>query len=161
MIISNDPIATVGVAATMAGPGTPYLFAFELQVATPIHQVRWHMGATATGHTNIALYTGAGALVAGSDTGAQSNSASTTSTFTYATDVLLSPGQYWLAIACDNTTDTYEGITGMNTRISTTRQRTGTNALAAGAMPLTLGTIVNNAGNTISVAAIPTGSVIV
>lgn len=159
LIIGTDAAAIAGgVTATLTGPGTPMLFAFELQAPLAIHQVRWRMGATTTGHTNIAIYTAAGALVAGSDTGAIANIASTTQTQTYTNDVLLSSGQYYLAIACDNTTDTYEGLAGVANRASVSRYRAGTNVLSGGAMPATLGTISNAPGTAVGYAAIPTGS---
>lgn len=163
MIICSEAVdAAGGVACVLnASPGSvPYLYAFEVSGnSLTIHQVRFRIGATATGSTNMAIYTAAGNLVSGSDTGALSNSQNTTVTQAYATDITLFPGAYWIAIACTNTTDTYGGITGITARIAGTRHRIGTNVLAAGAMPATLGTITT-AANAPFVALIPTGSLI-
>lgn len=159
IICSEANTLAGGVTATLT-INVPFLYAFEVTGQTlPVHQVRWRMGATTTGHSNMAIYTAAGTLVPFSDTGAILNVANTTQTQTYGTDVSLPPGQYFLAIASDNGTDTYGGITGAVARIGVSRHRIGTNLLSAGAMPATLGTISTSTNNPF-VALIPTGSLI-
>lgn len=159
IIASEANTLAGGVAATLT-INVPFLYAFEVTGQTlQVHQVRWRIGATATGHSNMAIYTASGALVAGSDTGSIANAANTTHTITYGTDVSLSQGQYFMAIASDNGTDTYGGITGSVARIGVSRHRIGTNLLAVGAMPATLGTISTSTNNPF-MALIPTGSLI-
>lgn len=160
MIIASEANTLAGGVAATLTINVPFLYAFEVSGQSQLfHQVRWRIGATATGHTNMAIYTAAGNLVAGSDTGSIVNVANTTHTPAYGTDVLLGPGQYWLAIASDNGTDTYGGITGAVARIGVSRHRIGTNLLAAGAMPATLGAITTSTNNPF-IALIPTGSLI-
>jgi hypothetical protein len=160
MIIASEGAADAGGVTSTITINVPFLYAFEVSgQSLLVHQVRWRMGATTTGHTNMAIYTAAGNLVAGSDTGAVLNVANTTHTPAYGTDVLLGPGQYWLALASDNGTDTYGGISGILARIGATRHRQGTNLLAAGAMPATLGAITTSTNNPF-MALLPTGSLI-
>lgn len=160
MIIASEANTLAGGVAATLTINVPFLYAFEVTGQTlQVHQVRWRMGATTTGHTNMAIYTAAGAIVAGSDTGAILNVANTTHTPAYTNDVSLPPGQYYLAIASDNGTDTYGGITGAVARIGVSRHRIGTNLLAAGAMPATLGAISTSTNNPF-VALIPAGSLI-
>lgn len=160
MIIPSEAAAVGGGVTSTITINVPFLYAFEVSgQSLLIHQVRWRMGATATGHTNMAIYTATGNLVAGSDTGSIANAANTTFTQAYGTDVSLAPGQYWMALASDNGTDTYGGISGLLARIGSTRHRQGTNLLAAGAMPSTLGAITTSTNNPF-MALIPTGSLI-
>jgi hypothetical protein len=160
MIIASEAVAAAGGVATTITINVPFLYAFEVSgQSLLVHQVRWRIGATATGHTNMAIYTAAGNLVAGSDTGSIVNTANTTFTQAYGTDVSLAPGQYWLALASDNGTDTYGGISGLLARIGATRHRQGTNLLSAGAMPSTLGAITTSTNDPF-MALIPTGSLI-
>lgn len=160
-IICSEAMAVAGGVAATLTINVPFLYAFEVPQGQSwtIHQVRWRMGATAAGHTNMAIYTAAGALVAGSDTGSIANSANTTHTIAYGADVSLASGQYFIALASDNGTDTYGGITGASARIGDTRHRIGTNTLSAGSMPSTLGTI-STATNNPFMGIIPTGSLI-
>lgn len=160
MIISSEANTLAGGVLATLTINVPFLYAFEVSgQSLLIHQVRWRMGATTTGHTNMAIYTAAGALVAGSDTGSILNVANSTQTQAYSTDVSLPPGQYFIAIASDNGTDTYGGITGAAARIAVSRHRIGTNLLATGAMPPTLGSISTSTNNPF-MALIPTGSLI-
>lgn len=160
-IIATDAAISGGITTTCT-INVPFLYAFEVPQGQTwiIHQVRWHMGATTTGHTNMAIYTAAGNLVAGSDTGSIVNSANTTQTPAYGTDVLLGAGQYYMALASDNGTDTYAGHGTLANLSPISRYRIGTNLLSGGAMPATLGAIVNNPSSTPFMALIPTGSLI-
>ena len=149
---SPSTVDNGGVAPTLLGSDGPsaaaasmtiitntvYLYAIEVLVPVSITVMRWRMFATATGHSNLGIYTFAGNLVAGSDTGAIANSASSINSTTLGTAVALSPGQYFLALACDNSTDTYAGVSSGGTH----KHRNATNALATGALPLTTGTII-------------------
>ena len=160
MIITSEAAAAAGGVTSTITINVPFLYAFEVSgQGLLIHSARWRIGATATGHTHMAIYTAAGNLVAGSDTGSIVNTANTTFTQNYGSDIFLPPGQYWLALASDNGTDTYGGISGLLARIGATRHRQGTNLLAAGAMPSTLGAITTSTNNPF-MALIPTGSLI-
>lgn len=156
-IINNEVAAYVGTSGLLVA-NTVYLFAFELQTQVTIIKARWRMAATTTGTTNMGIYTqngAASALVSGSDTGAQTNAASADNNFTYATPILLSPGQYFMALAPSNSTDTYltRGAAGTQ---GTSRARLATNALSAGVLPATTGTLLA-AGTTPSMALIDSG----
>lgn len=140
-LIQNEAIAYSGNSTLALTANNVYVYAFEIAGPVTITAVRWRMGGTATGHSNMALYTFAGSLVSGSDTGAQVNTASAANTFTYSTAISLQAGQYYLALACDNSTDTYLGGAVTVATDALSRARVATNALSAGAMPSTLGTI--------------------
>lgn len=110
-----------------------YLFAFEIQAPTVVTGGKWRMAVTVTGTTNIGIYTAAGNLVSGSDSGAKTNVTNSDNSFTYVTAITLSPGQYLMALSPSNSTDTYQqrGLTAS----ATTRYRTASNALSGGALP--------------------------
>jgi len=138
-IIDNEAASYTGNTSALTA-NTIYLWAFELSVPVIIVGMRWRNAATATGSTNMGIYTAAGNLVAGSDTGAVANAVNTTKTFTYGSPVVLQPGQYFLAISCNNGTDTFNALTPGFTDAS--RARRATNTLATGALPATTGAIV-------------------
>lgn len=144
-IISNDAVVYGSVLTVTLTANAVNLYAFSLPSFTTITGVRWRMGATTTGHTNMAVYTLAGNLVTGSDTGAQLNTASAANNFTYGTALGLAAGLYYLALACDNATDTYEGTSLGASQSELTTYRLAANALAAGVMPATTGAISFNA----------------
>jgi hypothetical protein len=140
LILSTDAISFAATSATAAVANKVYVYEFELNESVTVTAARWRNGSTAAGHTNMAIYDASGNLVSGSDTGAQSNAVSTETTFTYATSFRLGRGVYYLALACD-TTDTYFSTGVASTTIPITRARVAANALAAGAMPSTLGAL--------------------
>src|SRR5260221_7439985 len=107
VIISDEPASMVAITTGVLVAFTVYLYAFELQSPVVVLGVKWGTGATHTGNTNMGIYTFAGNLVAGSDTGAQVNGASVDNSFTYGSAIALSPGQYLMALAPSNSTDTY------------------------------------------------------
>jgi hypothetical protein len=145
-IISNDTSAYVGAVTKTETINTVNLWAFEIYATTVILGGSWYMGATVGGTSNMGIYTIGGAIVPGSDSGAITNLVSQLNSFTYATPVVLSPGQYLMGIASSNGTDTYLG-TGAAVVTKNLRARRATNVLAAGALPLTTGTLVNNANS--------------
>lgn len=137
-IVSNEGANLPGALTQALSANTVYLYTFELQAGITIVSATWHMGATVTGKTNMGIYTLAGSLVAGSDTGQVTNVASSDNTFTYSTPILLSAGQYLMALAPNNSTDTYLArSSGANT--APYRGRKATNGLSAGALPSTTG----------------------
>lgn len=140
--IGTEAISLAGGLTVTLTANQVYLYLFETPVPLTITGVKWRMGVTTTGHTNMGIYTYAGNLVAGSDTGAQTNTASTSMSFTYGSAITLAPGSYFIALACDNATDTYEGITAPTGGAILARTRAATNVLAAGALPATTGAIV-------------------
>ena len=141
VIISNEPANIGGNVTSTVTALAVLLYAFEIQASVSVTAARWHMGTTATGTANMAIYTAAGALVSGSDTGAVTNVASSDVTFTYTTPIPLAAGQYFMAFSSLNNTDTYLGHAAANSS-PVYRGRKATNAQAAGAMPTTTGTIV-------------------
>jgi hypothetical protein len=158
LIIASEASSDINSVAVVLSASVVYLYAFEVQAPLSIASVRWGMGATVTGTTNMGIYTAAGNLVAGSDTTAKTNVASSTNVSTYGTPVYLPAGQYYLALACSNATDTYNGKT-LSIAFSTSRHRRGANALAAGALPSTLGAI-STTTITLGVAAVPVGGLV-
>jgi len=144
-IIANDVTGLIAPNAnkTFTANGV-FLYAFEVYASTVILGGSWYSGATATGNTNMGIYTVAGNLVSGSDSGAIANAASQIVSFTYTTPVTLSPGAYLMACSSSNGTDTYLGI-GAPATDKNWRGRRTTNAMSAGALPLTTGTILSNA----------------
>jgi len=153
-IIDNE-VASYTLNTSALSANTVYLWAFELSTSVVITGMRFRNGTTATGATNLGIYTAAGNLVAGSDTGAQTDAVSTTKTATYATPVVLGPGQYFLALACNNATDTFNALTPAFTDAS--RAKRATNVLAAGALPATTGAIVINTSFAPALAALVSG----
>src|SRR5258707_15184881 len=110
--IGTDSIGVAGALTILLTANQVYLYLFEVPpTGMTILGTKWRMGATIGGTTNMGIYTYAGNLVAGSDTGAQTNVANNSQSFTYGTAVFLPAGSYYIALACDNATDTYEGIT--------------------------------------------------
>ncbi len=141
--IGTEPVGLAGALTILLTANQVYLYLYEVPpTGMTILGTKWRMGATTTGHTSMGIYTYAGAIVSGSDTGAQLNVANTNQSFTYGSAITLPPGSYYIALACDNATDTYEGITAPTGGSQLSRHRAATNALAAGALPATTGTIL-------------------
>ncbi len=153
-LIIGSEVATLTGSSNAASANTVYLWAFELQVEVIITGFRWRNTATGGGATNCGIYTFAGNLVAGSDTGATNDGINTTTTATYATPLQLQPGQYFLALAC-GATDTFQSVSPTIT--NNARAKRATNALAAGALPLTTGTIVASSAFVPGFAALVSG----
>src|SRR5260221_12935535 len=152
--IGTEPVGLAGALTILLTANQVYLYLFEVPpTGITILGTKWRMGATIGGHTNMGIYTYAGNLVAGSDTGAQLNVANNSMAFTYATAITLGQGSYYIALACDNATDTFEGITAPTGGSQISRHRAATNALAAGALPATTGTILT-AGTKVPGAAL-------
>ena len=145
-IISDESAALVGAITNTLAANTVYLYAFELQSPTVILGGKWHMGATVTGTANMGIYTLAGNLVAGSDSGAITNVVSSDVSFTYGTPIVLSAGQYLMALAPSNSTDTYLSRSTASTMAST-RARKATNVMASNALPSTTGAFVTTTAN--------------
>lgn len=133
LIIASEAATEVQALTVTLATGVEYLYAFKIDTPVSVTAIRWDMGATATGKTNAGIYTFAGALVAGSDSGQVVNSASATNTFSYGTPVYLPPGQYFMAIACTNNTDTYAGKILTNA-YSTSNHRRATNSVSGTAL---------------------------
>ena len=153
-IIDNEVASLTGTVTNTASANTVYLWAFELYTGVTITGFRWRTGATGAGHTNCGIYTATGNLIAGSDTGATNDGVNTTTTATYVTAVTLSPGQYFIALACD-AADTFQAVGPAVTNNS--RAKRATNVLAAGALPLTTGAIVANVAFVPGFAALISG----
>ena len=140
-IISNEAIIYAASLTQTLTINVPFLYAFEISAYVTVTGMRWRNGATTTGTTNMALYTFTGNLVSGSDTGAITNVASSAVNATYGTAVTLAPGQYYLALASSNGTDTYMAASLASSQSELSRARQGSNLLSSGVMPSTLGTI--------------------
>ncbi|SRR6266702_3361618 len=158
LIIAAEAASDISSLTVTVTANIVYLYAFEVQAPLSVASVRWGMGATATGTTNMGIYTAAGNLVPGSDTTAKTNVASSTNINTYGTAVYLAPGQYYLALACSNATDTYNGKSLANA-YSTSRHRRAANTVSVGALPSTTGAI-STTTIALGVAAVPVGGLV-
>src|SRR5258708_19137172 len=136
--VGTDPVGVAGALTILLTANQVYLYLFEVPpTGTTILGTKWRMGATIGGHTNMGIYTYAGNLVAGSDSGAQLNVANNSQSFTYGTAVFFPASSHYIALACDNATDTYEGITAPSGGTQLSRHRAATQALPAGGEPTT------------------------
>jgi hypothetical protein len=158
LIICSEGATDVQSLVVTVSIGIEYLYAFELQAPLFIASIRWDMGATVTGKTNAGIYTFAGNLVSGSDTGQIVNVASSTNTVTYSTAVYLPIGQYYIAVACTNSTDTYVGKTLTNA-YSTSRHRRAANSVSGTALNNTTGAI-STTTICLACAIVPVGGIV-
>lgn len=139
-IISDDGgVLTAQITTTLAANAV-YLRAFTIYATTTIVAAGYRMGATTTGKTNLGIYTLAGNLVSGSDTGQVTNVASSDNKFTYGSAIVLAQGQYFLALSPSNGSDTYMARVAT---VGTTNgsYRIAANTLSAGALPATTGAL--------------------
>src|SRR5260221_12760530 len=84
--VGTEPVGVAGALTILLTANQVYLYLFEVPpTGMTILGTKWRMGATTTGHTSMGIYTYAGNLVAGSDTGAQLNVANNSQSFTYGT----------------------------------------------------------------------------
>src|SRR5258707_3551851 len=110
--IGTEAVGVAGALTILLTANQVYLYLFEVPpTGMTILGTKWRMGATIGGHTNMGIYTYAGNLVSGSDTGAQLNVANNSQSFTYGTAVFLPAGSYYISLAWDNPTVTDQGIT--------------------------------------------------
>lgn len=136
-----------------------YLYAFELQASTTFSGGTWHNGSTATGTSDIGVYTFAGTQLAHS--GATANVASTTTTANFiGGNITLAPGQYFIALCCSNNTDTYHAESGVATATPFTRLRRSTTAASAGVLPASTGGYNNGAGQGLVMALVIVGGLV-
>ena len=121
-----------------------YLLAVVVRVTETITGMRWHMTATATGHTDLGIYNSSGALI--DHTGATANVAGSTMTQALSNGNLsLSPGLYYIALTNDNGTDTYSKGSSLTAPGAVSGARQATNA-ATGVLPATLGALLPPTG---------------
>lgn len=118
-----------------------YLVAVEVRGMTTIANMRTHVGTTATGHTDMGIYDANGNLLV--HTGAVTNVASTANTNPLiGGNYTLAIGNYYIAFACDNSTDTYSRMGTLNVPGALSTVRFATNTATSGVLPSTLGTIL-------------------
>src|SRR5260221_9950059 len=98
--IGTDSIGLAGALTILLTANQVYLYLFEVPpTGMTILGTKWRMGATTTGHTSMGIYTYAGSLVSGSDTGAQLNVANNSQSFTYGTAVFFPARSYYISLA--------------------------------------------------------------
>lgn len=137
-----DIAAMAGAQNVVLSAGSIYCYEFELRDSVIVTGLKYRAGNVAAGHVNAAIYTQAGNIVSGSDTGSITNNSTTTNvSFSYPTSFMLGPGVYWLAFAADSSTDTFIVLSPQTGGSLMSKARIATNTLAAGAMPLTLGAL--------------------
>src|SRR5579859_288260 len=144
-----DVAALNGGQNQTLGAGTVYLYEVEIPVAVTITGFKYRAGNAATGYVNGAIYTAAGNIVAGSDTGAITNQSVTTNvSFSYVTPFTLSPGVYFLAFGVDLNTDTFIALVSQTGGQIMSRVRVATNTVvtpgATQTMPTTTGALLTN-----------------
>src|SRR5260221_2356097 len=115
--VGTEPVGVAGALTILLTANQVYLYLFEVPpTGMTILGTKWRMGATTTGHTSMGIYTYAGNLVAGSDTGAQLNVANNSQSFTYGTAVFFPASSHYISLGCGHATDTYESITASSGR---------------------------------------------
>ncbi len=147
LIIATEVSALAGVATDTLSALTVYLYAFELATATTFSGVKYRTGTTATGSADAGVYSFAGTLLANIGGLANVASTSVSQAFTGG-NLTLQPGQYFMAFASQNATDTYVGI---NAPVAggtiESRYRFATNAatvpVSVVVLPSTTGAILN------------------
>ncbi len=137
-IIASDVTASGATSVTFTANHV-YLTSFAVNVTTIIVATGWQCGSTAAGKTNMGIYTLSGNLVSGSDTGQVSNSTADVKS-TYATPIVLPPGQYFMALSPSSGSDDY--LSRLGTATLQSRFRIATNVTSAGALPATTGALV-------------------
>jgi hypothetical protein len=99
---------SVAAAASAVWPTANTAIYIPLLVTEDITVTKlwWHNGATASGNVNMALYTGAGAQVSGTETGSTAQGTINVIQEVNIADTALTAGLYYIAIVMDNTTGT-------------------------------------------------------
>ncbi len=147
LIIATEVPALAGLATTTLSALTVYLYAFELAVATTFSGAKWRTGTTsAPGSFDLGIYSFAGSLLA--NVGGVVGAATTSFSQAFSGgNVMLQPGQYFMAFASENATDTLVGINAPvagGTIESRYRFATNTSTNAhPTVLPATTGTILN------------------
>ncbi len=121
-----------------------YLIAEQIIGGCVVTGMRTHVGSTATGNTDMGIYDANGNLLA--HTGKVANVASTTQTNNFSSPLYLGPGNYFLAFANDNGTDTYSRAGTIGVPGAMSNFRIATNNATAGVLPATLGAILAPSG---------------
>ena len=136
-IISSDATAVSAASGVLAG-NVVYLYAFEITASIVISSMKFRVTATATGTTDAGIYDSNGNLL--THTGAVTNTANTTMTNALSGgNFSLAPGQYFSALCCSNSTDTYQRVSPGNSYSPMSRMRQATNAGSVGVLPATTG----------------------
>ncbi len=141
-MLGSDALETGAGGTTGAAVANQvYLIAVVVRGTTTITNMRTHVGSTATGHTDMGIYDINGNLLA--HTGAVANVASSANTNPLSGgNYLLTPGNYYIAMCCDNSTDTYSRQNSLVVPGALSNIRQATNAATAGVLPSALGAIL-------------------
>lgn len=159
LIIADEAIAATAAVTTTYTANNVYLYAFEVEVPTAISGGKWRTGATATGTSDIGIYTFAGALLA--HTGATANAANTSQSPNFSGgNITLAPGQYFIGYCVSNSTDTIAGKGGLANSAGDNRWRQATNAATAGVLPNSTGGYTSNPANFPALALVVVGGLV-
>src|SRR5947209_8243171 len=105
LIVSDgETIGLMGSSQTLTANAV-YLWAFEIFALTTFTGAKLRIVATATGTTDIGIYTFTGSLLI--DTGAIANVANTNMSNNFTANLSIDKGQYFMALCPSNATDTY------------------------------------------------------
>lgn len=95
-------------SGTLTPANSVWTFSFEVTANITVTAMRWRMGATATGNSDLGIYDSGGNLLG--HTGSVANTASVDCTANLTANLTLAPGRYYMAITNGNTTDTYNRL---------------------------------------------------
>ena len=152
MGLGADGASASGVLAA----NTVYMFPFELYANVTVTGMRWRMFATVTGTTDIGIYDVNKNLLA--HTGVQTNVVSAVNSANFASPLVLSPGQYYMALCPSNSTDTYGRVGTLGPSFSIARNYTGATAGTAGVLPATEGALSTSASMPVMEAIVSGGA---
>ena len=133
LALYDGEIASQATASALVA-NTAYLVGVTLLAPAVLTNMRVRCNAGGNGHYDVGLYDATGANGAPNNllthaAATASSLATSSATLTPALiggNLALSPGRYWLALWCDNATDTWSKVASSNTNV--TIVQSGTNA---------------------------------
>ncbi len=152
-IICDESISATGAVTAVFVNTNVFLYFFKLDVPTTLSGGKWHTGATATGATDIGIYTFAGNLqasISGGGAGVGTNNAANTSQSSAFSggNITLAPGQYFMALCESVSTDTITGKAGIVNSGGSNRWRLAVNGPNASfSLPATTGGYTDSPSN--------------
>lgn len=103
--ILNNSSAAAAASATWAAANTGFFYPFTLTQFATAYKLLFYVGATSSGNIDMGIYDSQFNRIVSMGSTAMSASTNAVQALDI-TDTLLSPGDYFLAVACDNTTGT-------------------------------------------------------
>lgn len=151
--VNQENVGGTAIVFSPTGTNNVLVFEFALVKTVTVRKVVLTVVTTSVASTaNVGIYTRTGNLLI--DSGTFDTASATTQSKTLGAPVTLPPGIYYFAQACTATTPTSQTSVTWNGSAATiantngVRQGLAANALAAGALPATLGTVTGFANRT-------------